>query len=112
MARRIATADLKPGMTVTSLRTASYVYSFSDDLDNSRRLSMKGKAIVLSEMTRVRLKLTRSRWNKQTQKYEEYPSYCTKNMVQLAHYKHGIVMYFAHNPADAKWRLVEEKKTE
>ncbi len=110
MARLIASMALKPGMVITSQRTVKQVYSFGTDLGQCRKFPMKGKAMVLRELTKVRLSLRKQRWNPTTQKYDEYDSFVTKNMVLLSHYKHGLVMYFAHREDDATWRLVPEKE--
>ena len=71
---------------------------------------MKGKAMVLREMTRVRLTKKKSRWNIVTNKHDELESHITRNMVLLSHFKHGIVMYFAHRMDDFVWRLIPEKE--
>lgn len=109
MAERILTADLKPGMVVSSQRTSSYVYSFGTDLTTAKTFVMKGKAIVIQSMTKVRLKTKRWKYDPVTKRNVCKDSFTTKNMVLLSHYKHGLVMYFAHNSEDRKWYLVKEK---
>lgn len=112
MADRILTADLKPGMLVTSQRTATCVYSFGTSLHDAKAFDMKGKAIVLFPLTRVRLKTRRyDGCEPSTGKHLYKDSFRTKNMLLLCHFKHGIVMYFVHDPSrDDKWRLVKEKE--
>ena len=110
MAAKILTSELKPGMIVTSQRTVKGVYSLGTNFDQCRRFPMKGKAIVLKELTKVRLARKKTRWNRVTNKNDEYESYITRNMLLLSHYKHGIVMYFAHRMDDFVWRLIPEKE--
>lgn len=112
MAQLIASMALKPGMVVTSQRTVKQVYSFGTDLSQCRKFPMKGKAMVLREMTKVRLRRRNSRWNPATRLFDEYDTFVNKNMVLLSHYKHGLVMYFVHREDDATWRLIAEKETE
>jgi len=112
LAAKFLTSALKPGMVVTSQRTIRRVYSFGTDYDKCRNFPMKGKAIVLRELTKVSLNIKKQRWNNDTTTYDAYDSFVTKNMLLLSHYKHGLVMYFAHRDDDATWRLVSEKVLE
>jgi len=95
-------------MIVSSQRTSCYVYSFGTDLSTAKTFSMKGKAIVIQPMTKVRLK--RQKYNLTTRSW--VPATTVKNMVLLYHYKHGLVMYLPYNKEDCKWYLVKEKTTE
>lgn len=110
MARLILTTDLKQGMVVVSQRTVKQVYSFGTDLDQCRTFPMRGKAIVLRELTKVQFAIKKSRWNASTGRYDQYDALSLTNMLLLSHYKHGLVMYFARREDDQVWRLVPEKE--
>lgn len=109
--KRILTSELRPGMVVYSQRTSYYVYSFGNSLDECKRFKMKGKAVVLRELTKVRLRKKRAKYDHETKAFIRKDGFVRKNMLLLSHFKHGIVMYFAATKNDCKWFLVEEKKS-
>lgn len=70
---------------------------------------MKGKAIVLTELTPVCLKMKKFRYDSTSKTYDSYDGMYNTNIVVLLHYKHGIVMYLTRRPlTDFKWRLLKE----
>jgi hypothetical protein len=109
LAQKIETSALKPGMMVFSQRTASVVYTLGTHLSDLKTFPMKGKAIVLQEPTKVRLKMNNSRWDAEKKVYVSYETHMTRTMVLLSHFKHGIVMYLYMRSNDCKWRLLKDK---
>lgn len=111
MATKILSAELRPGMTVSSQRTKTRVYRLTDVWTGITSFPMKGKAIVLNELSTVKLKYDKMVWNEKLQKYYKKPAVFKKNAVVLLHYNYGPVMYFVNRPlTDAKWYLRPDKE--